>query len=253
MEAARGEMNCKICSSRSSPFGNALIMGKHPIIHYRCTSCGFIQTEEPWWLEDRDGIVVSDVGLVQRNLRLAQVSRILLACFFDADGRFLDYGGGYGLFVRLMRDSGFDFYHCDTRCQNLLAKGFDSLSIEPTTYEAVTTFEVLEHLVEPLRELREMLRYSGSILCSTELVPTPAPLPGQWWYYSLEHGQHVSLYTRASLEILAHRLGLNLYTNGKALHLLTDRTISAPLFRLLASWRVSRLLWPLVRRKSLLP
>jgi hypothetical protein len=44
---------------------------------------------------------------------------------FDANNRFIDYGGGYGLFVRLMRDAGFDYYWFDKFCDNVLSKGFE--------------------------------------------------------------------------------------------------------------------------------
>ncbi len=38
---------------------------------------------------------------------------------------FLDYAGGYGVFTRLMRDIGFDFYWHDPYTQNLFANGFE--------------------------------------------------------------------------------------------------------------------------------
>jgi len=40
----------------------------------------------------------------------------LMQQYFDADGAFLDYGGGYGLVVRLMRARRFDFrWHAGMR------------------------------------------------------------------------------------------------------------------------------------------
>jgi len=38
----------------------------------------------------------------------------------NPDGIFLDYAAGYGLFVRLMRDAGYNFRWSDLYCQNLL-------------------------------------------------------------------------------------------------------------------------------------
>ncbi len=50
------------------------------------------------------------------------------------------------MFVRLMRDNGFDFYRSDRQCENLFAKGFEaSLDVSPS-YELLTAFEVFEHL-----------------------------------------------------------------------------------------------------------
>ena len=45
--------------------------------------------------------------------------------FFKSNGSIVDYGGGYGLLVRLMRNSGFDFYRYDPYCANFFAKGFE--------------------------------------------------------------------------------------------------------------------------------
>jgi hypothetical protein len=41
---------------------------------------------------------------------------------------------------------------------------------------------------------------------STLLVPEPAPKLEDWWYYGLEHGQHIAFYTRKSLAVLANSL-----------------------------------------------
>jgi hypothetical protein len=50
--------------------------------------------------------------------------------------------GGYGMFVRLMRDGGFDFHREDPLCDNLFAQGFDRQ--DDGTFELVTAFEVFE-------------------------------------------------------------------------------------------------------------
>ena len=68
-----------------------------------CEHCGFLQTEEPYWLDEAysESINVSDTGYMQRNLMLSEKLTILLALFFDKNAKFLDYGGGYGIFTRL--------------------------------------------------------------------------------------------------------------------------------------------------------
>jgi hypothetical protein len=54
-----------------------------------------------------------DTGIMQRNLYLSKITAFILLLFFDCRKKFLDYAGGYGVFVRLMRDYGFDFYWYD--------------------------------------------------------------------------------------------------------------------------------------------
>ena len=52
----------------------------------------------------------------------------------------LDWGGGDGLLVRLLRDAGLDAYHHDRYADNLYAAGFEG---DPTKrYSMVTAFEV---------------------------------------------------------------------------------------------------------------
>ncbi|MBI5441709.1 MAG: class I SAM-dependent methyltransferase [Deltaproteobacteria bacterium] len=239
-------MNCRVCGAASAPFGRARIRGQHEVAYFRCTQCGFVQTEQPYWLEEayREPINRSDTGILARNYALARITAALLWGLFDPRGRFVDYGGGYGVFVRLMRDMGFDFWWHDPHAPNLFAQGFE---FRPGSgpVELVTAFECVEHMAEPVAEVEEILRISPSLLLSTEVVPEPAPPPGRWWYYGLDHGQHLGLFTVRALSVLARRLGGELCSAGP-LHLLTRRKRSALRFRWLV--HAAPVLWPLVRR-----
>jgi len=250
-------MTCTLCAANVvEPFGRALMLGSYDVAYYRCSRCGFIRTEDPYWLEEAYSTAIngSDVGLVRRNYQLATVARLVIATFFNAQGRFIDYAGGYGLFVRLMRDEGFDFAWSDKYCTNLFAQGFESVESEKGPYELLTAFEVFEHLADPVEELARMLEYSRNILFATQLLPEPAPSLDKWWYYGPEHGQHIAFHTRRSLTLLAERVGLNFYTNGVSMHLFTEKRLSQLVFFALARYRTAaRLLAPLVGRRSLLP
>lgn len=248
-------MKCKICFSYVHKFSTAIILKKYPIDYFRCHSCGFVQTEEPFWLSEayEDAIALADVGLVQRNLRRVPIVRALIAAFFRADGKFIDYGGGYGLLVRLMRDAGFDFCRNDRHCANLLARGFEAEPEVNRGYELLTAMELFEHLADPIAEIQTMLGYSRSIFFTTLLLPEPAPRPEEWWYYAVDQGQHISLYTRKSLQVIADRFGLSLVTDGVSRHLLTERPVSPLLFSAVSKYKVALLLAPLLHRKSLVP
>ena len=248
-------MICKICAQSALPLGTARLLGKHTIQYFRCGRCGFIQTETPYWLEEAyaQAINDSDIGLVQRNLRLAKISKAVVCLFFDPGAKFMDYGGGYGLFVRLMRDAGFDFYRFDKYCPNLFARTFEATLDIPGRYELVTAFEVFEHFTNPLQDVEGLLRFSKNILFSTELIPPHTPQPEAWWYYGLDHGQHVALYTRKSLEIMAQSLGLNLYSDDRRCHLLSERRLPGVLFKLIARQKAAAVLAALFRRQSLIP
>ena len=253
-------MRCHVCSEMTQPFGKATVLGRHAVQYFQCPRCGFIQTEEPYWLDEAysEAITRSDLGLVSRNMELARVIPTVLRIFFNRDARFLDYGGGYGMFVRLMRDHGFDFYRMDKYAANLFAAGFDAMDIPESDFELVTAFEVFEHLARPREDIRQMLAYSRNILFSTVLIPSPAPKLDTWWYYGLDHGQHVALYTYNALQRLAQHFNLNVFTDGRSLHLLTEKSQSNIAFSLVtllgrrAPW-VSNLLSGQWRPRSLLP
>ena len=104
-------MTCKICTQQTTQIFKAKILNKYEINYFHCEHCGFLQTEEPYWLDEAysESINISDTGYMQRNLMLSGKLTILLALFFDKNGKFLDYAGGYGVFVRMMRDIGFDY------------------------------------------------------------------------------------------------------------------------------------------------
>ncbi|MGB7892069.1 MAG: methyltransferase domain-containing protein, partial [Microcoleus sp.] len=211
-------------------------MGKYDVDYFQCSNCRFVQTEEPYWLDEAycQPIASSDVGLAFRNLSFSQITQNLLFNFFDHQSRFLDYGGGYGLFVRLMRDAGFDFYWLDKFCQTIFAQGFEIDVAANNQFELVTAFEVFEHLVHPIDELEILLTKSRNILLSTELLPESNPKPNEWWYYVLHEGQHVSLYTAKALSLIATKFNLNFYSNGSSLHLLTEKELPDDLFQQLA-------------------
>jgi hypothetical protein len=245
---------CRICFQPLSLFGAATLLGKFEVSYYQCDTCGFVQTEQPYWLEQSYSEVVtnSDIGLISRNLAQADITPALINCFFDSDGKFIDYGGGYGLFVRLMRDQGFNFLRYDPFCENLFAKNFDVSLAEPSNIELVTAFEVFEHLVDPVDEMKKIAEISNTIFFSTLLLPESSPKPGTWWYYGLEHGQHISIYTEKTLAHIAERLGLRFYTNGLNYHLFTRKKVSHYMYSLISRRRVAQLYNQFARQKSLL-
>lgn len=226
-------MNCKICNAKTDNIFEAKILGKYNIHYYYCNNCGFLQTEEPYWLEEAYGesINMSDTGIMSRNLHLSKISSLIIYFFFDRNKKFVDFAGGYGFFTRFMRDIGFDFYWQDTFTKNLVARGFEYN--ETDQIELVTSFEVFEHLNKPITEIENMLKISKNILFSTNLLPDDIPQPDKWWYYGLEHGQHISFYSKTTLEYLANKYNLRLYTNNSNLHLLTERQIHISYFKIL--------------------
>ncbi len=102
---------CRICTKPVESIFSTVLLQKHMTQYFQCLNCGYVQTEDPHWLPEayESSINDSDTGIIMRNLWLRNVATTLIYFFFDNKGRFLDYGSGYGVFVRLMRDVGFEF------------------------------------------------------------------------------------------------------------------------------------------------
>ncbi|NEO83887.1 MAG: glycosyltransferase [Spirulina sp. SIO3F2] len=219
-------MRCKICEAKSTHFAQAKILKKYDVEYFQCSQCGFVQTEHPYWLTEAYEIPItkSDYGLVARNVGFAQLTLEIITKFLDVRGRFLDYGAGYGVFAHLMRYLNLDFSSYDRYCDNILAP--ESVVTELTgVYDLITAFEVFEHWVDPIAELSQLFQHSSNLLFSTELLPSNNPKPGEWHYYIPHEGQHIAFYTPKSLQIIAERFGLKVYTTQRLGHFFTDQPL----------------------------
>lgn len=230
---------CPICNSPRSEQFKARLLNKYDVRYFYCETCGLLQTETPYWLDEAysKAIANSDTGLVSRNLSIAKKLSALLYFLFDHRARYVDYAGGFGLLTRLMRDRGFDYYWYDPYATNFLSSGFEwRQESSNVPVMAATAFEVLEHVEDPLSFLEQIMNSTGAktVIFSTILYQGKPPQPQDWWYYSLHSGQHISFFRRDTLNIVARRLALNFYSNGW-LHTLTDRKLSESLYAMFTS------------------
>lgn len=138
-------------------------------------------------------------------------------------------GGGTGMFVRLMRDVGFETYWQDKYCQNIFAKAFE---YKEQQIDLITNFEVFEHMLDPLNEIETIAKISKNILFTTELIPCDIP-DKSWYYYGFEHGQHISFYSLKTLQYIANKLNLYLVSDNHSIHLFTEYPYSNIKFKLM--------------------
>lgn len=211
-------IKCKICYGDALAIEQVLLRNKYEASLWGCRSCGFVFFNETPWLAEayKKPIHPSDTGYVERNFRYSMLATALIRGFLNAEANFLDYGAGYGLFVRLMRDAGIDFRWQDAYTENLFARGFEWESGKEI--EAATAFEVFEHLVSPVATVSELSQVTDVIVFSTDLLPNPVPKSQHWGYFGLSHGQHVAFYSVDSLKILAEKFGYQFLSDGKSLH-----------------------------------
>ena len=242
-------LTCRVCNMQLEAIFSTVLLQIYSVKYFKCSQCGYVQTEEPFWLKEAYDTPIndSDTGMIMRNLWHRNIAATLIYFLFNKKGKFLDYGGGYGVFVRLMRDVGFDFYWQDKHTENLFAQGFEFSESEELSVDLLTCFEAFEHFVEPRAELENLLSISRNILLSTEFIPESTPPPDEWWYYGTEHGQHIGFFQKKTFEFLAIKYNLYFYTNGQNIHLLTEKKLLSFTFKWMT--KVSKFITPLIQER----
>jgi hypothetical protein len=234
---------CPIDGSQMAELFAHRVLGKYEAQYFMCSKCGVVQTEEPYWLAEAYSSPISslDTWGAARNIFNAKRLAPVLDVLFQPQDSFVDAACGYGLFVRLMRDIGYDFHGHDDFCQNLFSRSLPPLRNPAPA--AVTCFEVLEHLIDPVAFLSGILEKhsTDSIIASTTVFSGSAP-DKSWPYYSFESGQHLSLYQASSLKAIARRLGLSYISLGDDLHLFSSRRFNPLKLRFLRCRRFRSLI-----------
>ena len=226
-------MNYRLCGNINLELFTSANLLKSKVNYFDCPICGYVQTETPSWLDEAyaSPINSSDTGIMVRNLANTSLVVATLTCMGNRSGLVVDYAGGYGILVRLLRDAGIDAYWADPYSENLVVRGFEYQGLEGT--KLVTAFEAFEHFVNPYDEMKALLSIAPNILLTTNVISTPAPSPSDWWYYGLEHGQHIGFYRVRTLQQLADKFGLHLLTDGVSKHFFSEKKYSYSAWRIL--------------------
>lgn len=217
-------MKCKICGSKMHSAFKQKVFNKYQVEYFVCDLCDYLCTEEPYWLEEtyaEDDIF--DTGAVERNHKLVFATSVIIDNFFNKNKKFIDFGGGAGLFVRSMRDKGFDFYLDEKYRDNCFARGFE-YNEDIKDIECVTAFEVLEHLPNPMKEIKKLLNISDNLIFTTAFKKEKIPNL-DWFYYAFMLGQHISFYSEKTFQVIAKKFNTNFYS-CKGVHILTKKKIN---------------------------
>jgi SAM-dependent methyltransferase len=204
--------------------GKFLPLAGVPVYYALCDRCGFCFAPEisKWSLDEfAQRIYNAQYALVDPDYIEARPranAATLLSMFGDSlrSVRHLDYGGGDGALVDILRQSAWDsmsydpFVNRDTRLDQL------------GRFELITAFEVFEHVPdvqELMSQLRSLLSPDGLVLFSTLLSDGNIQSKQRisWWYASPRNG-HISLFSRDSLAILAQRSNFNFGSFSSGFH-----------------------------------
>ncbi|MDE2310818.1 MAG: class I SAM-dependent methyltransferase [Betaproteobacteria bacterium] len=201
----------------------------------RCTECGqlFSQCTEEWYrksmeeFDDPQG-TLPDERSAERRLRrsrkfLERITALLKQS--PADIRLLDVGCSSGAFLGAAARLGFRAEGVEPAAQAAQTAHAAGLKVRhgllqdagfaDRQFDAITLFEVIEHLREPLdllRECRRILRPGGILLVGTGNAASwsVAAMGARWEYLHIaKHGGHISFYTPHSTNVLAQRAGFS--------------------------------------------
>lgn len=204
---------------------------KKDINYFECDNCGYVQTEQPYWLKEayHSTINYSDTGILVRNLSNLSLVISTLTMMKMRSCSVVDFAGGHGFLVRLLRDMGINALWSDPYCENLVARGFEYNY--KSKVNLVTAFETFEHFLNPCDEVIKMLKIAPNILFTTNIISSPAPAVNDWWYYGLEHGQHIGFFRVKTLKFIADELDLHLISDGHGRHLFSKKKYFYPIWK----------------------
>jgi Methyltransferase domain len=214
---------CRLCGSAAAFQFAQPILAKYPVAYWRCEICHCLQTDLPHWLDEAYATVqMSDTGMVARTWQMAQTTSLLLRLAgVGPDVQCMDWGGGNGLFCRMMRDQGYNFASDDKYAEPFYCRGFTRESFGLVRSDIVTSFEVFEHLADPASELKKILAFDPKLwIFSTQLYKDQDQA---WNYLSPNVGRHVFFYSDSGLRKFAGENGFEFW-RGRDTHMLIRRT-----------------------------
>lgn len=195
-------LTCRLCNGEATYVFSKKFIHKYDVSLFRCNQCKSLQTEEPYWLDEAyaDPRPVRDVWMVERNQRLQALVYLTTKIFGFSNDKILDWGGGNGLLVRMLRDVGLDAYLLDKYATNYYAVGFEDNPSQE--YSTITAFEVWEHLPHPRSTFEEIFQRQPKIhLISTSLYSNQ---DDNWFYILPNSGQHIFFYSSRAIQWVAN-------------------------------------------------
>lgn len=200
------------------------LYGKHFNI-VRCRKCGLGYTnprltaaeimrayegvQDPLYVAEYDGRALT----FKKHLQRVQALK-------SPPGRLLDIGAYSGVFVEAARAHGWDAWGLEpcrwaveqarARGLSMLEGSLDTIDIEEQSFDVVTMWDVIEHVADPLaqlRQVRRILKPGGlAVVHTMDLDSTFAKLMGSRWPWLME--MHVYYFTPLTLGRMAEEAGL---------------------------------------------
>ena len=217
------------CNAPLTPV--AIVLREGPL--RRCAECGQLLSrigEAAYWDSmrqfDQPAFNQPAPRELERRFRIARRRLGALSALLErspAALRVLDVGCSRGNFLAAGTRLGFHMEGVEPAAiiaEDARAQGFEvhtgllaDLHLPPASFDAITLFEVIEHLKAPLplmRECHRVLKPGGLLVISTGNTAswTVAAMQERWDYFDIaKDGGHISFFNPRSLALLAGRAG----------------------------------------------
>lgn len=192
-----------------------------------CTDCGHafaesvLSSEELATLYRGMDTRVYEAGMAARVKTAAR--HVAMVKRYVSGGRLVDVGCASGLFLEQAAAAGWSVTGiepsprlCQVAAERLQRRGriinavLEQADVEPASFDALTLWDVLEHVVDPpafVARCGELLKSGGFLFAKTPDVESlQARLMGKRWPLYL--AEHLSYFTRRSLRICGERANL---------------------------------------------
>jgi len=221
------DSHCALCG----PADREPFHGEGGFAYVRCRSCGLVylspRPADPDITEHYQTYLPEEAGdIAAWRTSMAPLFRRTAAILerrCGGTGRILDVGTGFGFFVRLMADRGWEAlgleisrpavtYARETLGVEVLDRPLEEARLPRGSFDAVTAFYVVEHLPDPLaacRAMRALLKPGGVLVLRW---PHSAPLVKWLAAFRLDLGlmhapSHLWQFSPATMQTLLARAG----------------------------------------------